>query len=179
MARIGLAFQLFFKALGDAAFAERAREVAEGKPLPAPAAAPTPRPTAPAARAAVRSEAVSLLAVLQREGRLVDFLKENISGYSDAQIGAAVRDVHRDCAAVIDRLFALKPVRNEAEGASIELPAGFDANRLRLTGSVGGAGPWRGQLRHAGWEATKVEVPEYTGTAEGARVVAPAEVEVG
>ena len=179
MARIGLAFRLFFKALGDAAFAEQARAVVEGKELPGPVVAPmrqAPQVT-PVVRAG-RSEAISLLAVLQREGRLVDFLKENIGGYSDAQVGAAVRDVHRDCGAAVERLFALRPVRTEAEGASIEVPAGFDANRVRLVGNVGGAGPWRGQLRHAGWEATKVEVPEYTGSAEGARVGAAAEVEI-
>ena len=180
MARIGLAFRLFFKTLGDAAFAERVRAVVEGKGLPVPVVAPmrqAPQVT-PVVRAG-RSEAISLLAVLQREGRLVDFLKENIGGYSDAQIGAAVRDVHRDCAAAVDRMFALKPARGEAEGASVEVPAGFDANRVRLVGNVGGAGPWRGQLRHGGWEATKVEVPEYTGSESAARVVAAAEVEVG
>jgi hypothetical protein len=176
MGRIGLAFRLFFRTLGDAEFAEQTRKVVERGELPPPAA-PAPVPARPAA--AARSEAVSLLAVLQREGRLVDFLKEDISGYADAQIGAAVRDVHRDCAAAIERLFALKPVRTEGEGAPVEVPAGFDANRIRMTGNVAGPGPYRGQLRHAGWEATKVEVPEYTGTGEGARVVAPAEVEVG
>jgi hypothetical protein len=182
MARFGLAFRLFFKALSDAAFAERAAALVEGRELPGPVVAPMRQQAAQVAavpRAAVRSEAISLLAVLQQEGRLVDFLKESIGGYSDAQIGAAVRDVHRDCAATIDRLFALKPVRTEAEGASIEVPAGFDANRVRLAGNVGGAGPWRGQLRHGGWEATKVEVPEYTGSEAAARVVAAAQVEVG
>src|SRR5207253_6846543 len=36
--------------------------------------------------------AVQLLAILQREGRLLDFLQEDVDGYADAQIGAAVRD---------------------------------------------------------------------------------------
>jgi hypothetical protein len=173
---------LFFKALGDSGFADRARVLVERGELaaPAPVVAPmrqaTPAVVAP--RGAGRSEAISLLAVLQREGRLVDFLKENIAGYSDAQVGAAVRDVHRDCGAAVERLFALRPVRTEAEGSSVEVAGGFDANRVRLVGNVGGAGPWRGQLRHAGWEATKVEVPEYTGSEGAARVVAAAEVEI-
>ena len=180
MARIGLAFRVFFKVLGDGAFAERAKALVEGRELPGPVVAPMRQALqVTPARAALRSEAIGLLAVLQREGRLVDFLKENIGGYSDAQIGAAVRDVHRDCAAAVERMFALRPVRTEAEGAGVEVPAGFDANRVRLTGNVGGAGPWRGQLKHGGWEATKVEVPEYTGSETAARVVAPAEVEVG
>src|SRR5688572_15337831 len=152
MARIGLAFRVFFKVLGDGVFAERAKALVEGRELPGPVVAPmrqAPQVTP------VRSDAISLLAVLQREGRLVDFLTENISGYSDAQIGAAVRDVHRDCAAAVERMFGLRPVRTEAEGAGVEVPAGFDANRVRLTGNVGGAGPWRGQLRHAGWEDRK------------------------
>ena len=171
MGRVGLAFRLFFKALGDSGFADRARVLVERGELaaPAPVVAPmrqaTPAVVAP--RGAGRSEAISLLAVLQREGRLVDFLKENIAGYSDAQVGAAV-----------ERMFALRPVRTEAEGSSVEVAGGFDANRVRLVGNVGGAGPWRGQLRHAGWEATKVEVPEYTGSEGAARVVAAAEVEI-
>lgn len=172
---LGVAIRAFFKSLFDADVSARVEQALLGKTpaLPPAAPAPAPKPIAP-----TRSEALSLLAVLQREGRLVDFLKENLSGYTDAQIGAAVRDVHRDCAAVLDRLFALRPVRNEAEGASLEIPAGFDAGRVRLTGNVAGGGPYRGSLRHAGWEATRCEVPAWSGSAEAAKVIAPAEVEV-
>src|SRR5581483_11871432 len=132
-----------------------ASPVAAARPAPAPARAP----------AAERSEALGLLAVLQEEARLVDFLKEPLEAYSDAQIGAAVRDVHRDAAAVIERLFAIRPLRKEAEGAPVELAPGFDAATVRLTGNVTG-------------EAPRCEVPKWTGGAAGARVIAPAEVEL-
>ena len=107
----------------------------------------------------------------------MDFLQESIASYSDAQIGAAVRDVHRDASKTLERTFALRPVRSEAEGASVEVPA-TGTGGVRLVGKVSGAGPGAGVLRHAGWQATKVELPESHLSAEAARVIAPAEVEV-
>jgi hypothetical protein len=174
MAGIGLAFKAFFRIIRDKTFADSVGKLLEGKALPAPAAAPA----LPAMAKPKRSEALSLLAVLQREGRLVDFLKEDLTGYNDAQIGAAVRDVHRDCAAAIERMFAPKAARDETEGASVTIPPGFDAARIRLTGNVAGPGPYRGALRHGGWEASKVEIPAWTGSEYSARIIAPAEVEV-
>src|SRR5688572_5671765 len=167
MGRLGLSFKAFFRILSDGAFAERVQALADGKALaeaaaPAPAAAnvvePAVAPVAPA-----RSDALTLLAVLQREARLVDFLKEDVAAYSNEQIGAAVRDVHRDAAAVLERLFALKTVMSESEGASVQVPAGTDAARVRLVGNVSGSPPYRGTLRHAGWEATRVQLPEWSG----------------
>ena len=112
---------------------------------------PSPSPPAtkpPAAQPPVRSEAMTLLATLQREARFVDFIQEPLAGYSDAQIGAAARDVHRDCGTVLERLFALRPVVPDEEGAEVEVPAGFDAGRYRLTGNVAGEPPFRGRLVH-------------------------------
>jgi hypothetical protein len=181
MGRLGTAFRAFFRALKSATFAEQVRKL-----LDASAAAPQviAEPAKPAVAAAkvkpppARSEALTLLAVLQREARLIDFLKENVAGYSDDQIGAAVREIHRDAAAALDRMFALQPVRSEAEGATITVPAGFDAGRIRLVGNVTGTPPHSGTLAHAGWEASKVELPEWTGTEASAKAVAPAEVEL-
>jgi hypothetical protein len=181
MGRLGTAFRAFFRVLKSAVFAEQVRNL-----LDAPAAAPQvvaepakPAVAAPIVKApAARSDALTLLAVLQREARLVDFLKENVAAYSDDQIGAAVREIHRDAAAALDRMFALQPVRTESEGATVTVPAGFDAGRIRLVGNVTGNPPHSGTLAHAGWEASKVELPEWTGTAGAAKVVAPAEVEL-
>jgi hypothetical protein len=125
-----------------------------------------------------RSEAITLLSILQREARLVDFLKENISAFDNAQIGAAVRDVHRDAAAVLERVFGLRPVMTEPEGSPATVAAGADATRVRLTGNVTGQPPFRGTLRHAGWEATKTELPQWSGSGASAKIVAPAEVEL-
>jgi hypothetical protein len=181
MGRFGLAFKTFFRVLSDDKFAEGSRALMEGKSLAEPAPAPVTAPTtakAVAPAAPTRSEALTLLSVLQREARLVDFLNENIAPFSNEQVGAAVRDVHRDAAASLDRMFALQPVRSEAEGASVEVPAGADASRVRLVGNVSGNPPFRGTLRHAGWEATKIQLPEWSGGDASARVVAPAEVEL-
>jgi hypothetical protein len=156
------------------------RRRSRGPPPPRPArprAAPPP-PPAPVEAPPARSEALSLLAVLQQEARLVDFLKESLHGYSDAQIGAAVRDVHRDGSAALERLFAIRPLRREAEGTAIVIPPGFDAGAVRLTGQPAGQPPYRGTLRHPGWVATRVELPRWTGAPDSARVIAPAEVEI-
>ena len=184
MGRFGLSFKVWWRVLRDRDFAEAARELvarADAKALPAPAAVtPTPAvaPAAPVRVEPQRSDALNLLAVLQREARLVDFLKENIAPLADDQIGAAVRDVHRSAAAALDRMFALRPVMAEPEGSKVDVPAGFDAGRVRLVGNVAGQPPFRGTLQHAGWEATKVQLPEWSGSEKAARVVAPAEVEL-
>jgi hypothetical protein len=179
--RLGLAFRAFFRIFGDEAFARQVEQISDGKALPPPP--PPPPPPAPAAPAApappARSDALNLLAVLQREARLIDFMKESLAAYTDAQIGAAVRDVHRDCAAALERMFALRPVMEQPEGTPVDVPAGQDAAaRVRLTGNVSGQAQFRGVLRHQGWQATKIQLPEWNGTPEAAHIVAPAEVEV-
>jgi len=186
MRRLWLAIRVFFSVLFHAEVAAQVEEalrllrgVAPGA-LP-PASRPEPqqeRKKAPPPKAATRSEALTLLATLQREARFVDFIKEPLGGYSDAQIGAVARDVHRDCAAVIDRLFALVPIVAQEEGSSTEVPAGFDSGRFQLTGNIAGDPPFHGRLAHHGWEATRCEVPAWSGKETAARVVAPAEVEL-
>ena len=178
MGRFFLAFRVFFRTLSSAAVADDIVKVLDAgkmpeKALPAPLPKPLPAPKAPA-----RSEALTLLAALQREARFVDFVQESLDGYSDAQIGAAARDVHRGCAAAIKRIFALRPAVPEEEETQIEIPAGFDAGRWHLTGNVTGEPPFRGRLIHSGWEAASCELPTWTGTPTSAKVVAPADVEL-
>ena len=120
--------------------------------------------------------AVQLLAILQRDGRLVDFLMEDLGGYADAQIGAAVRDVHASCRTSLARYVTLAPVLSDAEGATVLVDGGADAARVKVVGNVGGAPPYRGELRHRGWDATRVDLPPLPATCR--TVVAPAEVEV-
>jgi hypothetical protein len=197
MLRIELAFRLFFRSLSSRAVADRlaaALAEAEGlehltpgqKTATAPPSPTTPVASAPtskvsakakAAPAPARSEALTLLATLQREARLVDFLQEPLEGYSDAQIGAAVRDVHRRSAETVERLFALRPVASQEEGAQIDVPDGA-ATRFHLVGNVGAQSPRRGALRHKGWEATRCQLPQWTGDEDAQLVVAPAEVEL-
>ena len=190
--RLGLAFRVFFAVLFDRMAAERIRTAFHGAVEAPPAGDARPETVAetdrtekpatrkdkrPAAKAA-KSEALILLEVLQREGRLIDFLKESIEDYGDAQIGAAVRDIHRDCAAALERIFAIRPAVDQGEGQAVELPAGYDSGVYRLVGEVTGSGPYRGILRHHGWKATEYNLPVWTGSPQAAQVIAPAEVEV-
>ncbi len=141
-------------------------------PPPAPVAekpAPTPEQQ--------HASALFLLSLLQREGRLLDFLQEDVSGFSDADVGAAARVVHDGCAKALKGWLALKPVVMQSEGDNVEVPRGFDANRYRLTGNVTGEGPWKGTLKHHGWEAQHVTLPSVPQTID-LRVVAPAELEL-
>jgi hypothetical protein len=155
-------------------------ELARTEPLdPALATTmPTAEKPAPAKKADDGARgAVQLLSLLQREGRLLDFLQEDIDGYADAQIGAAVRDIHRGCRKVLAEHAPLEPVLTGQENAPVRVDAGFDPSRIRLTGNIVGEPPFTGTLRHHGWRAAKVTLPETTGAADPS-VVAPAEVEL-
>ncbi|WP_254512906.1 DUF2760 domain-containing protein [Anatilimnocola floriformis] len=181
MGRIGVAFRAFFKALFDRAVADRVDAALAGRELPAlnTTGSTLPKEDVPARPAPQpkRSEALTLLAALQREARLLDLVQEPLGDYSDEQIGQAARNVLRDSAGVLQRFFALKRVSNGAEGEKADVPAGYDPARFRLVGNVTGNGPFRGNLTHAGWEATTVNLPAWTGSQNSALVVAPAEVE--
>lgn len=121
--------------------------------------------------------ALQLLGLLQREARFVDFIQEDVAPYTDAEIGAAARVVHAGCRKVLGEHFTIAPVRPEAEGARITLPAGFDAAAVRLTGHVVGQAPFTGTLGHRGWQVTQVQLPQLTDP-QAAKVLAQAEVEL-
>lgn len=122
--------------------------------------------------------ALALLALFQREGRLVDFLREPLEGFSDGDIGAAARDVHRGCAKVLSQHLTFEAVMPGEEEAKVSVPKGFDPAEVRLIGEAKGEAPYRGTLRHHGWRVTESKLPAL---AEGVdrTVVAPAEVELG
>jgi Domain of unknown function (DUF2760) len=125
----------------------------------------------------VHASGLALLSLLQREGRLIDFLKEEMAAFSDAEIGAAARVVHAGCRKVFSEYFTIEPAFNDAEGAKIKVPAGFDAQRIRLTGNIAGQPPFHGTLKHHGWVATAVRMPTVSATLDP-RVLAAAEVEL-
>lgn len=163
-ARIGLAFRV----LGNADLAGKVAALEAPATIEAPVEPPPEK---------VHASGLALLGLLQREGRLIDFVQEDVSGYADADIGAAARVVHGGCRKVLQQYVELEPVLQEAEGATVTVPAGFDAGRIRLTGNVTGQPPFRGSLKHHGWVATSVRLPNISETLD-ARVVAPAEVEL-
>ena len=122
--------------------------------------------------------AVQLLSIFQREGRLIDFLQEDLSNYTDEQIGAAVRNVHEGSKKVLQNYFTLEPIRKEKEGDEITVQPGFDAKEIRLVGNVAGDPPFKGALMHRGWKVTKVNLPKIMRADEGKMILTAAEVEV-
>lgn len=146
----------------------------------APSGVPPPRPQAvqkPEAAPEPADRALQMLALLQREGRLVDFLLEDITSYPDAQIGAAVRSVHQSCREALERYVKLAPIINSEEDQPVTLQAGVDPASVKLIGNVTGGQPIRGVLRHRGWQAIAANLPALP-EGGGRKVIAPAEVEV-
>lgn len=143
------------------------KKIAAAPPAPEQQAPPSPQ------------QAVQLLSILQREGRLIDFLQEDLSLYEDAQIGAAVRNIHQGCRQVLSEYMELKPIFEETEGADVTVPDGFDARAIRLTGNVTGTPPFKGSLRHRGWRVTRLQLPQSSSPQQKKDwILAPAEVEV-
>lgn len=177
-ARLWLALVLPWKVLFDAVLAHRAERLLSAEEPAPEAPEEIAAPEVPAAPAAPDpAPALQLLAILQREGRFIDFLQEDVSGFADADIGAAARVVHEGCRKALQEYVKLEPVRGEAEGDAVVLEPGFDPAQVRLTGNVVGEPPFRGRLAHHGWRAAEVRLPA---PADGydPRIVAPAEVEL-
>jgi hypothetical protein len=182
-ARIGLAFSLFFRVLFDGVWAGRVLRLSSGaEPSEAlvskEAPAPTPAPVAAAPlHAAPTESALQLLGLLQREARLIDFVMEDMSSYSDADVGAAARVVHDQCKKALTEHVKLERVRSEPEGDRVTVAAGFSASEVRLVGNVTGSAPFNGVLTHAGWRAASIELPQLS-QGHDVRVIAAAEVEL-
>jgi hypothetical protein len=160
--------RLAWRCLCDARLAVRVTQALAPEPVAASTVVPAER---------VHASGLAVLAMLQREGRLIDFLQEDVTTFSDADVGAAARVVHAGCRKVLEENLALEPVLPQAEGDSVTVPAGFDAGRIRLTGAVAGQPPFRGSLKHHGWAAAEVKFPDVS-PALDPRVLAPAEVEL-
>lgn len=125
-----------------------------------------------------RDGALALLALFQREGRLVDFLREPLDGFADADIGAAARDVHRGCRKVLEQHLSFEPVMPGEEEAKVSVPKGFDPAEIRLIGEAKGEPPFKGTLRHHGWRVVDAKLPTLADGIDRT-VIAPAEVELG
>ena len=139
----------------------------------------TPQPKAAPQKKPERSEAISLLAALQREARLVDLVTESLGEYSDEQIGSAAREVLEESGKVLKRMFDLQPATDVGDGEALSTPSSYDPAEYRLTGNVAGEPPFSGTVAHHGWKATKCEVPKWSGSKSAAMIVAPVEIEIG
>jgi hypothetical protein len=167
--RMGYAFRMFFKLLFNGDYARKVRK----------ALARNMDALEEHHRCEERGKgAVRVLAVLQRDGRLIDFLREDITGYSDEQVGSAVRNIHSGCKKAIEKILALEPVMDKDEGAQVTVGDDFDASSVRLVGDVTGKPPFKGALRHRGWRAATIDLPAVA-EGQNVNVLAPAEVEVG
>ncbi|RYE94717.1 MAG: DUF2760 domain-containing protein [Oxalobacteraceae bacterium] len=140
--RVSLAFSAFFRIVGNPDYADRIDRIPEGAEAPArPAAQPEAKPALRILKESSPDAALQLLGILQRDARLIDFAQEDLSGYSDADIGAAARVVHEGCRKVLREHFMIEPVLRESEGSPIAVSPGFDAAAIRLTGNVVGTAP--------------------------------------
>lgn len=186
--RLWFAWIAYFRIVFDGAYAAKLFAAQSGAPaLPEPKKEepkPEPKPepkvekksVPPPEKAPPTDAALQLLALFQREGRFVDFLEEDVASFSDADIGAAARVVHSGCRKALREHFKLAPVRSEEEGVKVSLPEANPAE-VKLTGNVSGSGPFNGTLRHRGWRATEVKLPQAVG-GHDPRVIAQAEVEL-
>jgi hypothetical protein len=190
---VGLAFKSFFRLLFGKQLPPEAAAFLPEDAIKAllPASTKVDRPPdkivdKPAEKAAApqkplkeahRDGALAMLALLQREGRLIDFLREPLDGFSDADIGAAARDVHRGCKKVIDQHLSLEPMMPGKEDEKVTVPRGFDPSEIRLIGEARGEPPFAGTLRHHGWRAVETKLPALADGLDRS-VLAPAEVEV-
>ncbi len=137
--------------------------------------APTPEPVI--LKEYTPDAALQVLGLLQKEARFIDFIKEDIAAYSDADIGAAARVVHEGCKKTIAEHFNFAPIRNEQEGSRITVPVGFDASRIRLTGNIVGSAPFNGTLVHKGWQVTEIRLPKLT-QGHNPNIIAAAEIDL-
>ncbi|MCL2724490.1 MAG: DUF2760 domain-containing protein [Polyangiaceae bacterium] len=188
LTRLWFAWICFFRVLFNGVYArdvydikqlppahEKERVLPEAAPEPAPVVTVQSAPIAPAAPPI--DAALQLLALLQREGRLIDFLEEDVASFADSDIGAAARIVHAGCRKALRAHVTFEAVRAEQEGARVTLPPGFNAEEVKLTGNVQGTAPYTGTLQHRGWKVTAISLPTAVGEHD-ARIVAQAEVEL-
>jgi hypothetical protein len=118
-----------------------------------------------------------LFSMLQREGRLMDFLAEDLDQYDDSQIGSAVRAIHASCRQIVREYLDPRPIMAQAEGERVTVDVDFEPGAIKLTGKVAGEPPFSGIIRHKGWQVGKIKLPKLSGR-QNAEIIAPAEVEI-
>jgi len=172
LSRIILAFRCFFSILFSGALSSELRTAV----APVPAATPAPAPAPAAAVRPTSDGALQILGILQRDSRLIDFLAEDIAAYSDEQVGAAVRELHDQCRDSLNRYVTLQPVIDGVEGTFAKAPSS-DPNVVKFVGNVPAKPPAGGTLRHKGWKAAGIRLPQLAAKQDAA-MLAPAELEI-
>jgi len=180
--RIGAAFRAFFSLLSsgtvppDVIGASRETSVSDRPAAPATAPGVPPVASAPVPSVTAADGAVQILALLQRDARLLDFLMEDLAGYPDAQVGAAAREVQAGARRALLQYLEVEPVLDGTEDQVVTLPS-VDADLVKIVGRAVAAPPVRGTLRHRGWRSARVQLPALP-PASARQVIAQAEVEV-
>jgi hypothetical protein len=136
-----------------------------------------PAPAPVVLKEATSDAALQLLSLLQSQARFIDFIEEDVTVHGDAEVGMVARVVHEGCRKVLQEHFTFAPIRSEAEGSKVTLPAGFNADAVRLTGNIVGSAPFTGTLIHKGWQVSEVRLPKLT-QSHNANIIAAAEVEL-
>jgi hypothetical protein len=155
----------------DPAFAEKVKVLLAGGEVKSAVPPPPPAPPKPS------GTPLRMLALLQAEARLVDFLLEDIQGASDVQIGQAVREVHRKAAAALKQHAVIEPVLPGNENDTVSVPKGFDPSAIRVVGNVTGEPPFTGQIQHPGWRVKELKLAAPPSGADEF-VLQPAEVQI-
>lgn len=166
--------------MGRAALTNDVSEATPVEPAPVEPEEPVGEPVIPEApEKNADADVVTLLGVFQEKGRLVDFLMDDIKGYSDSQVGAAARVVHQGCALALKTHFDVAPVAEEKEGSQVAVPVDSPDGYFRLSGRIQGQGPFAGKLVHKGWKTASVKLPRVLSSKnEQLPAIAPAQVEV-
>ncbi|NRA35804.1 MAG: DUF2760 domain-containing protein [Polyangiaceae bacterium] len=200
--RIPLAFRHFFRVLFDGQFAASAG--AECRSLPpaitvgdvtltsTPETADSPHPPSstlgestlmspsgqnePHDKSSERERgALMLLSLLQQDGRLIDFLQQDVEGHSDGDLAAAARVVHAGCRKTLNARTQIAPLLSEPEGSPVTVPAGYGSQSYKLSGNISGPAPYSGTLEHPGWRSSGLQLP-IPAPDHDAEILAPAEV---
>lgn len=172
-----MAFRAFFALLfGGKLPEDLVSELGLAPKAPPPAPKPPPPPVV-----TPEDGALQMLGMLQRDARILDFFMEDISAYTDEQIGAAAREVHGKTCQIIVRCFAPQPIIDAVEGSAVTAPPGDTASGSQLVkfiGNVPASGKAKGgALRHRGWRATLATLPKLSAQ-QDLTILAPAEIEV-
>lgn len=165
LTRLSMAFKMIFS-----------RQYTETLFQPAEIETPVAEPI-PEIVEADADSALQLIALLQKEGRLIDFINEDVNSFSDDQVAAAARVVHQGVKKALDEHLTFAPASDAQEGNSVSLDADFDRSTYRLTGNITGSAPYRGTVIHKGWKVTDIKLPAVVDGTD-LNVVAAAEVEL-
>jgi hypothetical protein len=125
-------------------------------------------------RSVRRSEAITLLSLLQRRAGLVDLIYEDLEGLNDEQIGAMARGVLNSAHQCLEECLIVSTIVDGVEGEIIEIPDAASSNRWSIEGDLSGA---RGRLMHPGWVANQLKLPSWKGSEENMLVIAPVKVD--